>query len=236
MKFFILLILVLPSLLKAEDKSFKGETEATVLAVNGNSSSETYGIKTKNTYGFSDLDNGTVFGKFIRTSSGGTETGKSWDAGLRYERIFTKDLCSGFLQHTVEHDPYNGIFVQRDSTDVGLKYIFITNDKLNWFGELGYRTSNTYNAGVNDRSDFGRLYTEVAYKFSATSTSKLWVEYLPNLKDSGKSMYNTEASLSVTMTELLSLKAAFLLNHNEDTPAPLKKDTTTLTTALVAKY
>jgi putative salt-induced outer membrane protein len=225
-------------LVNAEDKTFKGESEASAIVISGNSDSESYGAKTTNTWKFTELDLATVFGKYVRTKSAGTETAKAWDAGLRYERVFIPDTLNGFLQQKAEHDPYNGVFIQRDSTDIGAKYFFFKSDDLTWFAELGYRYSSVYAVIGTDRynSDGIRAYTEAAYKFNASTSGKLWVEHLQNLKDSDQSLTNAEASISVVMTDILSFKTSVLLNHNEGTVAPGKKDTTTWTTALVAKY
>ncbi len=222
----------------AEESQFSGATEASAVVISGNANNETYSAKTENTYAVSEFDLAKIFGKYVRSTSGGTESTKAWEAGLRYERIFTKDVLSAFLQHKAEHDPYNGIFIQRDSTDIGMKYTFIKTDAVNWFSELGYQYTTTYVAtGVDKASgDFIRAYTEVAYKISASTSTKLWVEHLSPLKSGDKSRTNAELSLSVAMTNIFSLKTAYLINHNEAAVSPLKKDTTTWTTALVAKY
>ena len=225
-----------------DNKQFKGESEASAIVINGNSNSETYGAKTSNTWSISENDLATVFGKYIRTTTAGIESNKSWEAGLRYERVFIKDVFNGFIQQKAEHDPYNGVFVQRDSTDLGGKYFFTKSDTLNWIGELGYRHSETY-SGLNpspdsskDMANFARLYTEATYKFNQTTSGKLWVEYLANLEKSNSSLTNYETSLTVAMTDILSLKTAYLVNYNEAAAAPSKKETSTWTTALVAKY
>jgi putative salt-induced outer membrane protein len=228
---------------KAEDaKTFKGESEASAIITSGNSETESIGAKTTNTWSLSENDLATIFGKYVSSKSQNVQTGKNWEAGLRYERVITKDQFSVFLQHKAQHDPYNGPFVQRDTTDLGVKYVFIKNDNLNWFSELGYSQSSTYSgldpAPVTDRYTAGsiRAYTEAAYKFNASTSGKLWVEHLANLKDTDKSLTNAEASLSVVMTDILSLKTAYLVNHNEGAPTGSKKDSSTWTTALVAKY
>jgi putative salt-induced outer membrane protein len=244
MKKLVLVVLGLSAafVARAEDKTFKGESEASAIVISGNSDSETYGAKTTNTWNLTESDLATIFGKYIRTKSAGTETAKAWEAGLRYERVFMKDLLNGFVQHKAEHDPYNGVFVQRDSTDIGAKYFFKKSDDLTWFGEFGYRFTSTYSglavppATDKYNNDNLRAYTEASAKFNATTSGKVWVEYLANLKDSNKSLTNAEASVSVVMTSLLSFKTSILLNHNEGTVAPGKKDTTTWTTALVANY
>lgn len=238
MKYIILIATIFTQVVFAQDAKpkFKGESEASAIVVSGNTNNETYAAKTKNQYALTDLDIASIFGKYIKSTAGGTETGNAWEAGARYERVIIADQLNGFVQHKAESDPYNGIFVQRDSTDLGLKYIIIARDDLNWFTELGLRSSKIYDGTNVEYVNYGRLYTEASDKFSSTTTGKVWVEYLPNFKNSNEYLYNAEISLSVVMTSVLSLKTAYLLNHNEALASPLKKDSTTWTTALVANY
>ena len=226
-------------------KSFDGESEASVVIIDGLSKSETYGGKTKNNYKLTDTDVVTVFGKYIKTSTQLTgaasksETARNWEAGLRYEKIFTADQFSGFLQHKAESDPYNGIFIQRDSTDLGGKYFITKADTLVWFAEAGvrYATQNPAFIDVDGKQSksttAARLYSETSGKFNESTSAKFWVEYVPNFKSSDFSYYTTEASLTVAMSSILSLKTAYNVYHRE---TGTKKDTTTFTTALVAKY
>lgn len=222
----------------AQESAFSGSSEASAVIISGNANNETYSAKTENTYAMSELDLAKIFGKYGRSSSGGTESTKAWEAGLRYERIFTKDLLSAFLQQKVEHDPYNGIFIQRDSTDIGLRYTHIKNDFLSWSSELGYQFASTYVASGIDKANGGfiRAYSEAGFKLSTSTSTKLWAEYLSPLKSEDKSRSKAELSLSVAMNEIFSLKTAYLIEHNDGVLSPLKKDTTTWTTALVAKY
>ncbi len=219
--------------------AFKGESEASVIVIDGVSSSETYGAKTNNIWNMSDADILTVFGKYMQTRSAGTETAKLWEAGLRYDRVIITDTMNIFIRHKAEHDPYNGIFVQRDTTDAGVKYVFVKTDELNWFGELGYAYTSTYSgltpAPNTDRYNAGnvRVYTEASYKFSPTINTKFWVEHLANLKDSENSQTNYELSVSATLTSIFALKSAYLVNHSHVSGSTDKK---TLTTSLVATY
>lgn len=222
---------------------FTGESEASAIVISGNANSESYGAKTKNTWAVSDADLLIAFGKLVRTkadqSGVSTETANSWEAGLRYEHIFIKDEFSGFLQHKAEHDPYNGVFNQRDSEDIGVKYVIMMNDNFNWFAEASYRYSTVLQAPgkpEKENINYARIYTEANYKFSQSGSTKLWVEHLPNMTHSSEALTNAELSVSVTMTSILSLKSAYLWNHNEGAVAPNKKDSSTWTTAIVAKY
>lgn len=228
--------LVHPAL--AQESTFLGESEATAVIVSGNADTETYGAKTKNTWNFSEMDSGILFGKYLKAETAGAESARSWDAGLRYERSIVKDVFSMYAQYMIESDPYNGPFVQRNNADLGGKYFFIKSDNLTWLAELGLRNSSIIGVGAEGKSDvnFARGYTEASSKFNDAVSGKLWFEYLSNLKDSDASLWNAEASISVVMTSILSLKTAYLINHNDGAKDPYKKDTTTWTTALVAKY
>lgn len=230
--------LVLSSISFAET-AFKGESEASAVIVSGNVDTETIGAKTKNTWNFTELDLATVFGRYMTTKTAGTTTGKAWDAGLRYERTIVKDVFSGFVQQMAEHDPYNGVFIQRDSTDIGGKYFFTKSDDLTWLAELGYRYTSTYEGLLNSdktTANYVRLYTELAHKLNTTTSGKVWAEYLQDTKNSDQSLWNAEASLTVAMSTMFSLKTAYLIKHTEGAVAPAKKDTTTWTTALIANY
>lgn len=246
LKYALALILALGApLLKAQTTeavaAFKGESEASVVMVDGNSKSETIGAKTKNEWTFSESDKATIFGSYLKTKANDVESAKSWNAGIRYDRTFIANTLDGFIQHQADHDPYNGVFVQRDSTDVGAKYDIIKTDDLNWFAELGYRYTSTYVGALPNeekvKGDFARVYTEVKNKFNSAVSGKLWFEYLSSF-DTKKNpnRWNAEASLSVTMTSILSLKTAYLIKHTDDVVSPLKADATTFTTAIVANY
>lgn len=234
--FILLGMLVLPA--RAEQLKFQGESEASVVLVSGNVDTETYSAKTKNTWNLSDVDAAILFGKYLKGETAGTESARAWDAGLRYERALSKDIFSIYAQYMIESDPYNGVFLQRNNADLGGKYFFLKSDSLTWLAELGFRNSSIIVRGIEGKSDvnFGRGYTEASSKINEAVSGKLWFEYLSNLKDSDKSLWNAEASISVVMTSLLSLKTAYLINHNAGAAAPLEKNTTTWTTALVAKY
>lgn len=226
-----------------EQLGFKGESEASVVMIDGLSKSETYGAKSKNTYTFESNDNVSIFGKYLRTATQAagaaaeTETALNWEAGARYEKSFTENL-NGFIQHKAESDPYNGIFTQRDSTDLGAKYFFMKSDATTIFTELGVRYSSQIPDYVVDgelkkSTTAGRAYVEGSHKFNEATAGKLWVEHVPNFDDSDLNYTKAEASLSVAMNSTLSLKTAYEIYHREVGP---KKDTTTWTTALVARY
>ena len=129
--------------------------------------------------------------------------------------------------------------MQRDSSDVGGKYIFIKSATISLFSEAGYRQTKTLSSiGAPTKNEsFGRLYTEYSNKINESVTGKIWVEYLPNFTNSDSYLLNYEPSLSVMMNSNLSLKVSYLVKyHNTTMLATEKKEDTTFTTALVAKF
>lgn len=94
-------------------------------------------------------------------------------------------------------------------------------------------------APTNEVTTFnsGRLYLEYGTKINESVTAKAWVEYLPNFKNEDAYLVNYEPSLSVMMSQIFSIKLAYLVKyHNRTVTATEKKEDTSFTTALVAKF
>lgn len=217
----------------ATNPTFKGESEASAILIEGAHKVDTFGAKTKNTWNITDMDAAILFGHYTKAETDGVVSADAKSIGVRYERVLIKDELSAYAQAMYDEDPISGVFSARQSYDAGIKYFFVKNDSTTWLGELGYRYSKTSLLGAEGYNNYARIYTEVQHKMNENVSGKLWFEYLPNLKDSDQNLWNAEASLSVVMTSVLSLKTAYLVNHADGrTP----ENNTTWSTALVAKY
>ena len=228
-------ILILCSALSAHaEEPFAGEAEAGAIVVSGNNSSESYNAKAKGIYTH-EQNIYTAFGRYLKTNSNGLESARNWEAGLRYERELTEYLGL-FVGQKAESDIYNG-YIQRDSTDAGLKYSIVKTDELNWFFETGYRYQKTQPVtGERSHDNLGRLYTEYNQVLNETLSLKYWAEYLPNFTVTDAYLANTEGSLNIMLNSVFSLKLAYLLQY-QNVPASGGKYTTTTTTMnLVAKF
>ncbi len=243
----LLSIVVCAAVAAQAQSSYKGTSEAAAIVVNAPpvSSSETYSAKTKNIYTIDDLSSLTGFGSYIfgKTKTAATGEVKSADAlnlGLRYDYTITKDVFGLFIQAQYDKDIASATpFDNKISYDLGMKYVIHKTDSMNWFAELGYRHADQRNLDDSTVSlDYGRLYTELANKWNESTNTKLWVEYLPGLNDKTANAINAEASVSVAMNSILSLKTGLLLNHFDEKASAgmVKSDKTTWTTALVANY
>ena len=217
------------------DSKFSNESEAGVVITGGNTKTQSQNYKQQNAYEWS-VNQFKFNGQYMRTVSKGIESARNWSLGIRYERILT-EAFTGFVAQSVEGDVYAGI-LQRYNTDLGAKYYFIKQEDLNWLGELGYRfTAENRIVAPNKQSQFIRAYTEATKDWNKTVNSKLWIEYLPNFTDSKAFFLNTELSLTSLMTQILSLKTAYLIKYaNLPAPGTEAKTDTTFTMSLVAKF
>jgi putative salt-induced outer membrane protein len=216
-------------------KPFTNESEAGIVVTGGNSKSRSYNFKQSNSYEF----DGNVLrfaGRFLGTKANGVESARSWDLGLRYERILS-DRLSVFAGEKLESDVFAG-YLQRYNTDVGAKYSIVKQEGLDWLAELGYRYVAEHRlSGPDKNSHFARVYSEANRAWNAGFSTKLWVELLPNFTDSSGYLLNTELSASAVLTSILSLKTGYLLKYN-NLPAPgvAEKSDSQFTTSLVAKF
>lgn len=221
--------------------AYQNESQAAVVQTSGNTTTESFSFKQLSTYTH-EKDTGKVTGSYLKTSTDSVDTALKWDIGARYERLLTEKF-SGYLGYSVESDRFAN-FIQRNNADLGGKYQIRKSEKFDAVSELGYRytiedraqqTTDLYYSSV-------RLYLEGVYRINETNSTKLWVEYLPNLDDSDNYKINTEASISSAINTMFSLKVAYLVNYNngqiKDATTGIRPDytDTTLTTALVAKF
>ncbi len=213
---------------------YTGAAEAGAIVLSGNTESESYNLKSANKY-TTGANIFAVGGEYVNTKLAGTNS-KKWEATGRYERSLT-DIISGFAQQKADSDEASG-YTQKDSTSAGLKYFFIKEDAQNLFSELSYRSTNTRANGVTDTTPYADLYLEFNKAVDKTLSYKLWAMYSPNLK-SGMSEYSEtkyEASLSVALSDMFSMKTAYNVKRQNKVVSPIKNDDTKFTTSLVANF
>src|SRR5258708_5626421 len=100
---FIFIISSISTLAFAADDGFHDESEVGAAIVSGNTSAETYNVKQTNLYGW-DKNLAKFTFRYLNTkSTSGTgptqtalsDTARSWDGALRYERILSETF-NGF--------------------------------------------------------------------------------------------------------------------------------------------
>lgn len=234
-KFFVLFFICGLNAYATDPSKWSHESEASIVQVGGNTTSESYSAKQKTGYKL-DTHIFTGAARYLQSKANQVETAKQWDVSVRYEKELGENWGL-FLQHGAESDSYAG-YVQRDNSDIGGKYIFLKESDQNFFGEFGYRYIKTqFTSGEMTYSNSGRVYLEYSAKFNDSVTGKFWAEYMPNFTVSDAYLLNYEPSVNVMMSQVLSLKVAYLVKyHNKTKTNDEKKEDTSLTTALVAKF
>ena len=235
----------------AEDtppKPFKDESEFGAAVVSGNTNSETYNLKQFNQYSW-EINALKLNGHYLEARANGLQSAESWEISLRYERTLS-DLVTVFTTYGLQSDPFAG-YVQKNNADIGAKHFLSKDPDFNWFLEAGYRNTKTHYTGVQEDSENSsiRLYTEASKVPNKSENFRLWIEYVQTFlsTQTGNHDYlasqdyqiNVEPSMSILLTQILSLKVAYLFKYNNylasDSTATKYLDTL-FTTALVAKF
>jgi putative salt-induced outer membrane protein len=229
----LFLAFILPVFSFAE---WNNKSEGGMVVTGGNSRTQSIQAKHLSNYKW-ELNSVSLSGAFLKGKSEGVLNAKKWDSTLRYERMFT-DRFSGFLSQGVESDRFAG-YLQRFNSDIGPKYFFLKEEnQWNWFAEAGYRyTKERRTDGSRSSDSKARIFSEVSKKWNETSSSKLWVEYIPNFSTSKDWLFNAEASAEAALNSVLAFRFSYLMKYDNQPNAGAKKKTdSTLTTSLVANY
>ena len=223
------------SAVEAVDSKITNESEAGVAVASGNTKSKNLNAKQANAYKF----NSNVFkfdARFLNSFSNDLESARYLFGGLRFERELSTRF-SLFVAEGFESDKFAGYYL-RHLNDIGVKYSFIKEEMFYWLVEAGYRyTIEKFNDGSHDYKNSIRAYTELEKKWNPSVSTKYFLEYVPNIKESKDYQINTELSVSAALTSVFSIKSAYLLRYDH-MPAPTSTTNTDtlLTTALVAKF
>lgn len=234
--FFAICTLAIALCAHAEDPKdgVSSEAELGFVKTTGNTS-----VSALNTKDQTKLKNGenvySFNGGYLYSKSNGVNSAKSWNLGLKYERVLN-DSFSIFLAQKVEGDKFQFI-KQRYSTDLGGKYYFKKEEKMNWFAELGYRYTRENQVTLSRTLHYARAYTESEKKWNESVSSKVAIEYLPNFTVWSDYQLNTEVSLSSVLTSVFSVKFGYLTKYDHLPAVGITKKTdSTFTTNLVAKF
>lgn len=216
----------------AEGRIFAGDEEAGAVVITGNTSAETYNVKSDNAFTYHSDTVGAIF-NYVDTRTF-TDRAVFWDFMLRYERELSARF-SAYTDEKWESDERSG-YTQRTSTDVGGKYYFSKTEGNKIVTDLGYRYSDLLQDQAHTYGSYLRLYAEWQKAIDDKTCFKIWVEYLPSLNFNNNYLLNYEESLSVVLSKLLSLKISYLTRYQQGVPNVAYNTDTTTTAALVAKF
>jgi putative salt-induced outer membrane protein len=215
----------------------KSSGELAVVLSGGNSDLETYAFKSDNTYKWDETQSISLKASYTSGEQNNVVSTEKWDITFRYDKSIT-DKMGVYVGETVESNRFAG-FKKRFNTDLGGKYSYIKNEKRDVSMEFGFRymVEQNLNANVADINDaMGRVFIAANRKHSDTLTRKFWVEYLPNFSNSTDYQINFEFAIEAAMSNLFSLKTAFLWNYDNQPVAGNLMHDYTFTTGLLASF
>lgn len=234
MKFLLLTLVALAPF--TTFSAVENESELGIILSKGNSDSESVTLKQTTSYKWEEVNAFKMFGRALQTKTKNVENARYWTLGARYDRNLSQDF-GWYFGVVSEGDKYAG-YDQRYNSDLGAKYIIFKNEMNDINLELGYRyTLENPMVGENKKSHYTRAYTEASQKWTEGVSTKLWLEYLPNLTTGSDYQINTEASISASLNNVFAIKTSYLLryDHLPSVGATTKTDSL-LTTSLVAKF
>lgn len=234
----LLFLVVLGSLAFADEvkKGWGHESEASAVLTAGNASNQTYSLSQKTQYLW-ESDAIKTHARYLLGKTSDLETAKNWAFGARYERNLSPTF-SAYLGYQMDSNIFANLDY-RHTADLGTKHYFLQEKAHILLSELGYRLTDEHQLNPSQQlvSHFIRAYTEWGSNWTQTLSSKLYVEYLPNLTRSTDWQLNSEVSLSVVLSDLFSLKTGYLFLYRNTPAGTGKKQLDTLfSTALVAKF
>lgn len=215
---------------------FTNETEASLVNTSGNTDLKTYSMKFKSAYTLPVYTTSFAL-NYTYGESNDIRSNEKWDTTLKVEKKLTNKF-SVFGSETVEANRFANI-KRRYNTDIGGKQTLKSSKTNTTFVELGYRYTieqNTDESLEDKKSSKGRLYIESKQKLSETSFVNLWVEYIPDFRESEDYLVNIGPSLSVTVNSFLSLKTSYIINYDNLPEEGNTKYDRTMTTGLIANF
>lgn len=208
-----------------------GNTRATSLSINADA------VRA------SDADKWALYGKGLYAKDDGETSSNLIRLGTRYDRNMSQRTFA-FVGLDAERDGTADLDLRAAaSTGVGYKIIDAAPETFNVFGGIGY-TYDRYaverivDGGLRARYGYANLIIgeESTHAFTDTVSARQRFALLPNLRNSGEYRAEFDSSLSVAMTQRLSLNVGFTARYNSDPGVDESKTDTLLTTGVAMKF
>lgn len=235
---FLFSVFLGPSWAQEAATGWSHESELGVILVGGNSSilSVNANQNTKRSFGLNSLSFQT---SYQVASAESTLTTRVWRAGLRYDRQIFKDF-NLFLSNDWRGNTFAG-FIYQTNVDAGGKYFWVRAKKqgeFEFFTELGYRTQVIRAIDLSQIVNHSlRTFFQVEKGIGPNATARFWVEVVPEFSDIEDLQVNLEPSVRVSLSSVISMKVAYLVNFDNVPPSEgLERIDSTFTTSLVARY
>ncbi len=213
---------------------FNNESEVSLMKTGGNSDSATYGLKSKSDYTL-DKNLFAFAAAYNFAESNEVTSTENWKFGVKYNReLFTS--LGLYLGELVESDRFTG-FDKRYNSDLGLFYSFFKSDKTELKAELGYRyTIEEDLIGESENYSKMRLFSEYSLALNENVKFKYWLEYVPNLTESGQYQLSMEPVVEVVLAKELFFKVSYEWKYENTPVAGKSKQDYAFKTSLLATF
>lgn len=219
---------------------WESTAETSVLATSGNTDVATIGLAATSAY---RPDPWSIKGKaaYLTSRSSGTKTAESYDAALRGERKISQDL-NLFLSAAYLKNEFTG-FKDRIGSEAGLGYLIYADNWHSISSEVGAGVirenliSGVGGTALGSRTFInGRAAAEYKWKISETAEFSDTVTFLENLATTQDWRLSNLAAITAMMTQTVSLKVSFRVDHLNQPVTGKKATDTTTAIALIAKF
>lgn len=210
------------------------ESEISLIKTGGNSTTQTYGVKSKSVYSFGvhDIE---LSGEYNFAQNDNITSKENWNLGAKYEHLIFNSLGI-FLGEIVEGDRFKGIS-RRYNSDLGLSYAMIKSDKRNLKGQFGYRFTKEKTVDGNEEN-YSKARIFISYDESMNNNVKFkyWVELLPNFSEGQDYIVSMEPAVEIVLAKELFVKLSYGWKYDHLPEAGKAKADYTFKTSLLATF
>ena len=232
----LIVILFIAAPAQAQEKKWVDEAELSFVDTGGNTDITSLLAKNLLKYTFSEKLQGAWKLGALYAKSDGVKRAESYFTELRADYLYTESLyflgIAGWLK-----DEFAGI----DSRyylgpGVGCKYF--TGPKHFLIAEAGLNyAQEEYTNSIDENFIQGRLFAQYDYAFTKKDKFFQSLEFLYDFEDSDNYNINSETALISALSDYLSLKASYVIRHdNEPAPKTLDETDTVLAITLVVNF
>lgn len=207
-----------------DELGLHNESELGYIVVGGNAKSESFSAKQDTWYQWKK-DLARFKAAYLNTSAQVTDntttppttseqrTAENWSTTLRWEHIVSKKFNT-YTEAGLLKDHFRGIDLAQ-SYGLGGKYYWLKDKGLEFFSELGYQylkedlDVTLTQPNLYREAHFVRVYTQIDYSYTKSTKVSLYVEYLPDLKDSENYRVNFGPSLVAILNDTFSIKFSY---------------------------
>jgi len=215
------------------DNVWSDQAELSFVSTSGNTKTTSMAGKNLLTYKFTPKAVGSWKIGGLYSKDDGATTAENYATELRFDYLYTERIYN-FAMAGWNKDRFSGID-QRYYVGGGVGYKVLVGPKHFLLGEAGLNyTMEDYTDDTN--SDFltGRAFGKYDYAFSKKNRFSQSLEFLYDFSDSAHYKVGSETAVVASLTDILSLKAAYTVRYDhKPVPANLKSTDTMMTVALV---